>query len=38
MSSINYLVNKLHTYPITEEAKKKEVNTITAQYTTTNII
>jgi hypothetical protein len=28
MSSINCLVNRLHTYPITKEAKKKELNTV----------
>jgi hypothetical protein len=27
-SSINYLMNRLNTYPISEEAKKKELNTI----------
>jgi hypothetical protein len=27
-SGINYLLNRLHTYPITEEAKDTEVNTI----------
>jgi hypothetical protein len=28
ISSINYLMNRLNTYPISEEAKKKELNTI----------
>jgi hypothetical protein len=28
MSGINYLLNRLNTYPITDEAKEKEQNTI----------
>jgi hypothetical protein len=28
MSGINYLMNRLHTYPITDEAKNTEMNTI----------
>jgi hypothetical protein len=33
LSGINYLLNRLHTYPITEEAKDAEVNTIRKHIT-----
>jgi hypothetical protein len=28
ISSINYLMNRVHTYPITKEAKERELNII----------
>jgi hypothetical protein len=32
MSGINYLLNRLHTYPTTEKAKDAEMNTIKTYY------
>jgi hypothetical protein len=34
MSSINYLLNRLNTYPKTSEAKEKELNVIKKYYIT----
>jgi hypothetical protein len=35
-SSINYILNRLNTQPITKEAKEKELIIIKKYYTTTN--
>jgi hypothetical protein len=38
ISSINYPMNAVHTYPITKEAKEKDLNIYKTQYITMNII
>jgi hypothetical protein len=38
MLSINYLVNRLNAYPVSKEAKEKELNIIKKHYITTNTI
>jgi hypothetical protein len=38
ISSINSIVNRLHTYPMTKEANKTEINTTKIHYTISNII